>query len=89
MNQAENDLLCRIERGESVFRPGEPGAGSQEAFARTVALLLELRTQGWIRLPDGRITRDSGDRVLVAGPCDLTEAGLRALEQDRRLGPRL
>jgi hypothetical protein len=27
-------------------------------------------------------------RYLMAGPCDLTEAGRRALEDDRRLGLR-
>ena len=49
---------------------------------------MSLLSQGWIRLPDGRITRDRGGKVLLVGPCDLTEAGRQALEQDRSLGPR-
>ena len=31
--------------------------------------------------------REDG-RYLGAGPCDLTPAGRKALEEDRRLGPR-
>ncbi|MGH7515607.1 MAG: hypothetical protein ACREOQ_22110 [Gemmatimonadales bacterium] len=88
MTQDEYDLLTKIEQGTTVFRPEEPGPGVEGRFSRILELLMSLRSQGWIRLPDGRITRDRGGRVLLAGPCDLTEAGRRALEQDRSLGPR-
>jgi hypothetical protein len=60
----------------------------RDAFQPTVDLLLQLRSQGWIRVPDGRISRDGAGQVMLVGPCDLTEAGRRALEQDRHLGPR-
>jgi hypothetical protein len=88
MTQAEYELLTRIEQGTTTFRPGELGPGIDGAFTRTFELLLALRQHGWIRLPDGRITRDVGGRVMLAGPCDLTEAGRQALERDRSLGPR-
>ena len=88
MTQAEYELLTKIEQGTSTFRPDMPGPGTDSAFGKIVETLLSLRMQGWIRLPEGRITRDRSGRVLLIGPCDLTEAGRRALEQDRRLGPR-
>ena len=81
-------MLTKIEQGTSVFRPDELGPGVEGPFTRMLERLIELRTQGWIRLPEGRITRDRAGRVLLVGPCDLTEAGRRALEQDRSLGPR-
>jgi hypothetical protein len=88
MTQAEYELLTRIEQGTSTFRPAEPGPGIDGAFTRRFELLLALRQQGWIRLPDGRITRDRTGRVMLAGPRDLTDAGREALERDRSLGPR-
>jgi hypothetical protein len=88
MRQAECELLTRIEQGTTTFRPAEPGPGIDGAFTRTFEVLLALRQHGWIRLPDGRITRDRTGRVMLAGPCDLTEAGQQALERDRSLGPR-
>ena len=88
MTQAEYELLTRIEQGTSTFRPAEPGLGVDGAFTRTFELLLALRQHGWIRLPDGRITRDVGGRVMLSGPRDLTDPGREALERDRRLGPR-
>jgi len=89
MTQAEYDVLTAIEEGVSMFRPQDLGPGVDVSFDRTLEVLLALRGQGWIRLPDGRIARDRAGRVMLAGPCDLTEAGRRALEHDRRLGPRL
>jgi hypothetical protein len=88
MTQAECDLLSRLEPGESVFSVDEAGPVGREAFAELVERLLELRSQSWIRLPDGRIMRDQAGRAMVAGPCDLSKAGWQALDQDRRLGPR-
>jgi hypothetical protein len=88
MTQAEYELLTQIEQGTTTFRPGELGPGIDRTFTRTFELLLALRQHGWIRLPDGRITRDVAGRVMLAGPCDLTEAGRLALERDRSLAPR-
>jgi hypothetical protein len=88
MTQAEYDLLLRPQTGPAVLRPTEPGPAGRDAFQGTISLLLELRARGWIRLPDGRISRDRDGMAMLAGPCDLTEAGRRALEDDRRLGPR-
>jgi hypothetical protein len=88
MTQGEYELLTKMEQGTSVFRPEELGPGVEGPFSRILELLMSLRSQGWIRLPDGRIMRDHTGRILLAGPCDLTEAGRKALEQDRRLGPR-
>jgi hypothetical protein len=89
VTQAEYDVLAAIEEGTSVFRPQDVGPGIEAAFERTFEVLLALRSQGWIRLPDGRIARDRAGRVMLAGPCDLTDAGRRALAQERQLGPRL
>jgi hypothetical protein len=88
MTQPEYDLLLRLETGPAVLRPTESGSEGREAFQATVLLLLELRARGWVRVPDGRIARDAEGKAILAGPCDLTEAGRRALEDDRRLGPR-
>ena len=87
MTQEEYDLLTKIEQGIAVFRQ-EAGPGVDPAFSKIFDGLMALRSQGLIRLPDGRIMRDRAGRVMMAGPCDLTEAGRTALEQDRRLGPR-
>ena len=73
--------------GAAVFRQ-EAGPGLDATFSKIFHALMILRSQGLIRLPEGRIMRDRAGRVMMAGPCDLTEAGRRALEQDRRLGPR-
>jgi hypothetical protein len=80
--------MTRIEQGGGTCRPTEPGAGSRAAFAEVVAQLLAIRAQQWIRLPETRIMLDGHGQPMMAGPCDLTEAGRRALEQDRSLGPR-
>jgi hypothetical protein len=88
MTQPEYELLVRLESGEAVFRPSESGALGRDAFQSTVELLLQLRSQGWVRVPDGRIARDGAGQLMLVGPCDLTEAGRRALELDRQLGPR-
>ncbi len=88
MDQTDFDLLTRLEAGESVFRPTERTDDARDRFAQTVARLLKLRESGWIRFLDGRIARNEQGVYLMIGPCDLTEAGRRALEADRRLGPR-
>ena len=88
MTQAEQDMLLRLETGPAVLHPTEPGPAGRDAFQGIILLLLELRARGWIRLLDERITRDEDGQAILAGPCDLTAAGRRALEDDRRLGPR-
>jgi hypothetical protein len=88
VDQIEFDLLSRLESGESVFRPAAQSENARALFADTVELLLKLRGRGWVRFPDGRIARNEQGACLIVGPCDLTEAGRRALADDRRLGPR-
>jgi hypothetical protein len=88
MNQIDFDLLSRLEAGESVFRPAGQTDDARSVFAGRVDRLLQLRTRGWVRFPDGRIARNEQSAYLMVGPCDLTEAGRRALADDRRLGPR-
>lgn len=88
MDQLDFDLLSRLEAGESVFRPAGQTDDAREGFAATVERLVQLRARGWARFPDGRIARNEQGAYLMVGPCDLTEAGRRALADDRRLGPR-
>ena len=88
MDQTDFDLLSRLEAGESVFRPAGQTENARELFAQTAERLLQLRARGWVRFPDGRIARNEQGAYLMVGPCDLTEAGRRALADDRRLGPR-
>jgi hypothetical protein len=87
LSDADVLLLTRIEAGEHTFRPGSaPRPG--ESFDALIDLLRSLRDRGLIRLAEGRIMQRVDGRYLGAGPCDLTEAGRKALEEDRRLGPR-
>jgi hypothetical protein len=88
MDQIDFDLLCRLEADESVFRPAGQTEDAREVFAQTVERLLQLRARGWVRFPEGRIARNEQGVYLMVGPCDLTEAGRRALGDNRRLGPR-
>jgi hypothetical protein len=88
MTQAEYDLFLGPEAGPAVLRPTESGPAGRDTFQGTILLLLELRARGWIRLPDGRITRDGDGKAMAGRPCDLTAAGRRALEDDRGLRPR-
>ena len=88
MDQIDFDLLSRLEAGESVFRPIGQAENARELFAHAVERLLKLRACGCVRFPDGRIARNQQGAYLMVGPCDLSEAGRRALEDDRRLGPR-
>jgi hypothetical protein len=68
-----------------TFRPKDAPSGDFDAL---VGHLVELRDRGLPRLEDGRIMRSERGGYLMAGPCDLTDAGREALEHDRRLGPR-
>jgi ketosteroid isomerase-like protein len=52
---------------------------SRAAFQYTVDHLLSLRAMGLIRLPDGGVVRAANGSYLMAGPCDLTPAGVVAL----------
>jgi hypothetical protein len=77
-------LLTLAEYGYT-YRPPDALDGDVEAL---IGHLVELRERGLLRLEDGRIMKTQQGRYLMAGPCDLTVAGRRALEHDRRLGPR-
>jgi hypothetical protein len=84
LSDVEIHLLQRCADGHTHRPSDRPGAD----FAITVNHLLRLRDLGLIRLDDGRIMQSQSGRYLLAGPCDVTDAGRRALEQDRGLGPR-
>lgn len=88
MDQTEYDILVRIERGGQVFRPDSRSPEDRAAFQVVVDHLLRLRGTGLIRLPEGRLMRAQDGSYLMAGPCDLTPAGIAALAKDRSLGPR-
>ncbi len=87
VDQGDYELLERIERGGHVFRPDRSDEG-RAIFQQTVADLLRLRGIGLIRLPEGKLMRAEDGPYLMAGPCDLTPAGIAELANDRRLGPR-
>ena len=82
---ADIDLLQRVTAGGHTFRP----SGMGPEFEVLVERLLGLRSCGFIQLREGRLSRTTEGRWLVVGPCDLTEAGRRALDEDQRLGPRV
>ncbi len=84
LSDAEIRLLALCERGHT-YRPSD---AEGEDFDALVERLRRLRDRGLLRLDEGRFMVSQAGRYLMAGPCDLTEAGRRALEQDRRLGPR-
>jgi len=77
-------LLTLAEDGYTV-RPSDAAEG---VFDVLIDHLRQLRDRGLLRLEEGRIMKSQRGGYLMAGPCDLTEAGREALEQDRRLGPR-
>ena len=87
LSDADVLLLTRIEAGEHTFRPGS-APRSRESFEALVQQLRSLRDCGLIRLAESRIMQREDGRYLGAGPGDLTPAGRKALEEDRRLGPR-
>jgi hypothetical protein len=77
-------LLTLAEHGYT-FRPSDAAEG---VFDVLVDHLRQLRDRGLLRLDEGRIMKSQRGGYLMAGPCDLTDAGRQALERDRRLGPR-
>jgi hypothetical protein len=77
-------LLGLAEHGYT-FRPSDAADG---VFDVLVDHLRQLRDRGLLRLDEGRIMKSQRGGYLMAGPCDLTDEGRQALEQDRRLGPR-
>ena len=79
--------MCELglAQGGYTFRLKDAANGD---FSALVGHLVELRDRGLLRLEDGRIMKSQLGGYLMAGPCDLTDAGREALERDRRLGPR-
>lgn len=77
--------LLSLAEHSYTFRPSDAAEG---VFDVLVDHLRQLRDRGLLRLDEGRIMKNQLGRYMMAGPCDLTEAGRRALAQDRRLGPR-
>ena len=88
MDQADYEVLERIERGGYVFKPRDQSEESHAAFQQTVEQLLRLRAVGLVRFSEGRIMRTESGVYLMVGPCDLTPGGVAALSHDRSLGPR-
>lgn len=88
MDQTDYDLLTQIEQGGHTFKPKDRTAEARAAFQDTVQRLLHLRGIGLIRLSEGKLMRAENGTYLMAGPCDLTPAGIVALSKDRGLGPR-
>jgi hypothetical protein len=88
VDQTDYDLLTQIEQGGHTFKPEDRTAEARAAFQNVVERLLHLRGIGLIRLPEGRLMRAVNGDYLMAGPCDLAPAGIAALANDRRLGPR-
>ena len=83
---SEDDVrLLTLAEAGYTYRPLDALDGDFEAL---VGHLIELRERGVLRLEERRILRSRDGRHLLAGPCDVTEAGRRALAHDRRLGPR-
>ena len=77
-----------IEKGRQVFKPADQSEEGRASFQHTVDHLRRLRGVGLIRLPDSKIMRAEDGSYLMAGPCDLTPAGIAELAKDRGLGPR-
>ena len=84
LSEADVRLLTLAEQGHT-FRAKDAAEG---VFDLLVDHLRQLRGRGLLRLDEGRIMRSQLGTYLMAGPCDLTEAGRQALGRDRRLGPR-
>lgn len=84
LSDEEVRLLALAERGYT-YRATDADRGDFDAL---VEQLRGLRDRGLLRLDDGRLMKSQRGGYLMAGPCDLTDAGRQALEQDRRLGPR-
>jgi DNA-binding NarL/FixJ family response regulator len=84
LSDADVRLLALAENGYT-YRPKDAAGG---VFDLLVDHLRQLRDRGLLRLDEGRIMKSQLGGYLMAGPCDLTDAGREALEADRRLGPR-
>jgi hypothetical protein len=88
LDQADYELLARIERGNVIFKPEDRSEEGKAAFQHVVAELICLRSLGLVRFLDGRIMQAEDGTYLMVGPCDLTPVGIAALANDRSLGPR-
>jgi hypothetical protein len=79
VDQAEYELLSRVEAGEDVFIPAPMPGTPWPSFEYVVARLLQLRARGLVRF----IAAPEGDHYL-AGPCHLTQHGRAVLRLEQR-----
>jgi hypothetical protein len=84
LSDEEVRLLSLAEYGH-IYRPTDAFDGD---FRSLVEQLRQLRERGLLRIDEGRIMTSEAGRYLMSGPCVLTDAGRRALERDRGIGPR-
>jgi hypothetical protein len=97
MDQADAELLERIEQGDHVFRPGS-GEPARRGFDALVSHLRELRNHGLLDMPERSVSQSESGKssdvgtYLMVGPCYVTDMGRAALETfrrgDRRAGDR-
>ena len=81
MDNAEYELLRRVEAGEAVFHSDAAVESPWPSFAYVVARLLQLGARGLVRFA----AAPTGDYYL-AGPCHLTPHGRAMLELHRLSG---
>jgi hypothetical protein len=84
LSDADVRLLALSEHGHT-YAPKDAAEG---VFDLLIDHLRQLRDRGLLGLDAGRVMKSERGGYLMAGPCDLTDAGRRALEQNRRPAPR-
>jgi hypothetical protein len=67
MDSLEYEVLSNLEAGRSMFRPRNLSGEAQHAFVELMGLLLRLRREGFIELPDGRISKTTQGTYLAVG----------------------
>ena len=87
MDQGDAEILERVGAGERIFRPGLSGEEAPQIFEALVKQLRALRDRGLLDIPERGVAfavSAEANTDLVAGPCDVTEAGRAALRAFRQ-----